>query len=44
MSIFDDLQEITTLGCAHGCEAEVIEDEDFGLARSGFPGPGQADI
>ena len=31
VSVFHDFQEITSFGCAHGSEAEIVDDEDLGL-------------
>jgi hypothetical protein len=33
VSVFHDLQEITSFGWAHGSEAEIVDDEDFGLSE-----------
>ena len=31
VSVLDDLQEVSTLRCTHGGQAQIIDDQDVGL-------------
>jgi len=50
VSVFHDLQEITSFGGAHGSEAEIVDEKDFGLSELFHDawvraiGPGDAEI